>query len=60
MKVQCRSCRKMHINGTWTTQVELKLANVYTFCPPCYETFLGRTSVRREHEPAIAYTPASQ
>lgn len=40
MKVQCKTCKRLHVNGEWTNETEVRIANVYTFCPDCYEKFL--------------------
>ena len=41
MKVQCKCCKKLHVNGEWTNETEIRVANVYTFCPDCYDNFLN-------------------
>ena len=36
MKVQCKSCKKLHIDGEWTTERADRTASAYTYCPTCY------------------------
>ena len=39
MTVQCKQCRKLHVDGEWTEQCAVQRANAFTLCPTCYPKF---------------------
>lgn len=43
MKVQCKRCKRIHVNGEWTSEIAHRAANIYTYCPTCYEDVLYGT-----------------
>ena len=40
MKVQCKVCHKLHVDGEWTDQRADKRTNMYTSCPNCFDEFM--------------------
>ncbi len=55
MKVQCKSCKKLHVDGKWTSETAVRLANVYTYCPTCYDKMLNGTPAYHSH---VGFTQA--
>ena len=40
MKIQCKACHKLHVDGEWTEQRADKRCNMYTYCPDCFSEFM--------------------
>jgi len=54
--VQCCSCRRVHENGAWSSQVDLREFDIsHGYCPDCYTEALDRlTSQDAERRATMA------
>lgn len=40
MKIQCKTCQKLHVNGEWTDECAEQRSNIYTYCPDCFDALM--------------------